>query len=94
MSELLACCAPHCVSHFEMLDQLCSSFFGLHLQQASAQCLPHVKKTCVPDWNVSANKLKQSALPCSVHVSCNMQTCRDILHHKRCISDLLGPSDD
>ena len=45
-----------------MLDQLCSSFLA-SLQQASAQCLPHVRKrkTCVPDWNVSANKLKQSA---------------------------------
>ena len=61
-NELLACCAPHCVSHFEMLDQLCSSFLA-SLQQASAQCLPQVRKrkTCVPDWNVSANKLKQSA---------------------------------
>ena len=49
-NELLACCAPHCVSHFEMLDQLCSSFLA-SLQQASAQCLPHVRKrkTCVPD---------------------------------------------
>ena len=61
-SELLTCCAPHCVSHTDMLDQLWSSFLA-SLQQASAQCLPHVRKrkTCVPDWNVSANKLKQSA---------------------------------
>ena len=61
-SELLACCAPHCVSHTELLDQLCYSFLA-SLQQASAQCLPHVRKrkAFVPDWNVSANKLKQSA---------------------------------
>lgn len=61
-SELLACCAPHCVSHVVMLDQLCSSFLAT-LQQASTQCLPHTRKrkSCVPDWNVSANKLKQSA---------------------------------
>ena len=49
------------VSHANMLDQLCSSFLA-SLQQASAQCLPHVRKrkTCVPDWNISANKLQQS----------------------------------
>ena len=61
-NELLACCAPHCVSHFKVLDQLSSNFLA-SLQQASAQCLPHVRKrkTCVLDWNISANKLKQSA---------------------------------
>ena len=36
--ELLACCAPHCVSHADMLDQLCSSFLA-SLQQASAPML-------------------------------------------------------
>ena len=66
-NELLACCAHHCVSHADMLDQLCSCFLA-SLQQASAQCLPHVRKrkTCVPDWNVSTNKLKQSAKFCMV----------------------------
>lgn len=46
-----------------VLHIVCSSFLAI-LQQASTQCLPHTRKrkSCVPDWNVSANKLKQSAI--------------------------------
>ena len=66
-SELLACCAPHCVSHTELLDQLCYSFLA-SLQQASAQCLPHVRKrkAFVPDWNVSA--CQQAKAVCQILV--------------------------
>ena len=38
-SELLACCAPHCVSHIEMLDQLCSSFWPPYNKPQLSVCL-------------------------------------------------------
>ena len=66
-SELLACCDPHGDSHADMLHQLYSSFLA-SLQQASAQCLPHVRKrkTRLECLCQQAEAICQILVPCMV----------------------------
>ena len=78
--SLFACCAPHCVSHFKMLDQLCSSYLA-SFQQASAQCLPHVRKrkTCMCSglerFCQQAKAVCQILVPCLVGLRLSFLRC-------------------
>ena len=60
--DLVSCCNPHCNSHYQLLDSLCSQLLEC-LLTASSICLPKVKKRrhLLAGWNASARSLKQSA---------------------------------